>query len=400
MKRQICTVILFLSAFFTVDVTAQPITLAVDTIDDCTEGNRLLVNFQFAEALEQFEICCSSEPTNTGCLRKIALCNYRLGRYPKAVHYNQLILERDSGNVTAKNQLAAIFSKQGYHDEARQQFIELVAIDPNNSYYYEQIASLSRSMGDLGTAVAGYEKVHSLDPKNLEAIIQLARIYQQLEMHTAADTLIASGLALDTINPKLLMYAAQSAYKQKNYDGVISSLNQLLYSTQDTSVYALKLLGISYFHTQETERAIVALEHAVQKEDDSEIVHYYLGLAYGDSGDVEKSIHHFELAIDQGMSDNLPAYYTNLAIAFEEKGMFSESIRAYQAAYKNSKDKILLYHLARNYDSFYEDKKIALKYYEKYMAANDTDNVRFKDYTQHRITELKRVIHFDIDTLE
>src|SRR5690606_11201141 len=120
------------------------------------------------------------------------------------------------------------------------------------------------------TAVAGYEKAHSLDPKNLEAIIQLTRIYQQLQMHAAADTLIASGLALDAVNPKLLMYAAQSAYKQKDYDSVISSLNRLLHSTQDTSVYALKLLGISCFHTKEVERAIVTLENAVQKEDDSE----------------------------------------------------------------------------------------------------------------------------------
>lgn len=398
MKRKISIIIL--TCLFVVDVTAQTPTIAADTIDACTEGNALLASFQFAKALEHFKLCCDSEPGDMGCLRKMALCNYKLGRYPEAILYNQKILENDSMNVVAKNQLAAIFSKQGYHADARQQFIDLIGIDSSNSYYYEQIASLSRNIGDLGTAVAGYEKVHSLDPKNLEAVIQLARIYHQLEMHSAVDTLVATGLALDSISPKLLLYGAQSAYKQKNYEGVISSLSRLLQTTRDTSVYALKLLGISYYHTHEIESSISVLEKVVAREDNSEIVHYYLGLAYRDAEDVAKSVQHFEQAIDQGMSDNLPAYYTNLAIAFEEKGMFAESIRAYQAAYKNSGDKTLLYHLARNYDSFYEDKKTALKYYEKYMATNDTGNIRFKDYTQHRITELKQVIHFDIDTLE
>ena len=45
-------------------------------------------------------------------------------------------------------------------------------------------------------------------------------------------------------------------------------------------------------------------------------------------------------------------------------------------------------------------KNTALLYYEKLLAQNDTGNVQLKDYSEHRINELKEVIHFNIDTLK
>lgn len=79
--------------------------------------------------------------------------------------------------------------------------------------------------------------------------------------------------------------------------------------------------------------------------------------------------------------------------------MYAEAIKAYQTAYKSSKENILLYHLARNYDLYYKDKKTAVEYYEKYLLTQDSDNVSFMNYSEHRISELKEYIHFDIDTL-
>ena len=79
--------------------------------------------------------------------------------------------------------------------------------------------------------------------------------------------------------------------------------------------------------------------------------------------------------------------------------MFDKSIQYYKAAYTQKKDKILLYHLARNYDQYYKDKTTALKYYNLYLSENDTINSSFLDYTKARINEIKVEKHFSLDTI-
>jgi tetratricopeptide (TPR) repeat protein len=84
-----------------------------------------------------------------------------------------------------------------------------------------------------------------------------------------------------------------------------------------------------------------------------------------------------------------------LALCFEEQGLLEKSIKSYQIAYKSSKQNILLYHLARNYDLYYKDKSTALSYYERYLAMNDSDHIPLLGYSKKRISELKEIIHFD-----
>ena len=162
----------------------------------------------------------------------------------------------------------------------------------------------------------------------------------------------------------------------------------------------MKLLGVSNLQIGNHEAAITYLQNALEESSDSETICYYLGHAYRNNGDFEKSAYYFGKAIRSGISDNISEYYTNLAIVYEQTENYAESIKAYQAAYRSSKNKILLYHLARNYDLYYEDKKTALNYYKKYLALNDSDNLEFMDYSKHRINELKNVMHFNIDSIE
>ena len=85
----------------------------------------------------------------------------------------------------------------------------------------------------------------------------------------------------------------------------------------------------------------------------TEFVHYYLGLAFRSAGALDKSAYHFEEAVRNGISENIAIYYTNLGISYEEQQNYGESIKAYQLAYKSSRDAKIMYHLARNYDAYY-----------------------------------------------
>ena len=141
------------------------------------------------------------------------------------------------------------------------------------------------------------------------------------------------------------------------------------------------------------------LSNVIEVEKDSEVLHYYLGLSYQEMGENQEAVKYLQKAIELGITENIENYYTRLAVVYEELGNFEKSIQLYKAAYAETKDKILLYHLARNYDTFYKDKNTALKYYELYLEELDSSNIEYMDYSKNRINELKVEKHFNLDTL-
>lgn len=91
-----------------------------------------------------------------------------------------------------------------------------------------------------------------------------------------------------------------------------------------------KLLGLSYFFTENYRKAINPLEKVIESEPESDIFHYYLGLVFSSIDEHQKSIKHFEKAIEFGVSKNLAKYYNYLGESQREVGNFENSIRAYK----------------------------------------------------------------------
>lgn len=353
--------------------------------DIYSKANTQLSNYQFEEAIQSLNICLKSDSNNQDLLYKLAFCQAKLGRLKQAKNSYSIILSLDSNNIKALNQIAVIYANESNYEAATEQYKRLLQIDSLNAYYNKQIAELALKSGKIEDAILHFKKSNQLNPLDIETISSLCEIYQAIKFYDAADSLTNLGRMLDSTNIKLILFQAKSAYRQKKYEAVVENINALFKLKTDTSINELKLLGVSYFQIKKHNKAIALLNQALELEQDSEIIHYYLGLAYKEAGNLESSVYHFEKAIDSGVSNNIASYYTNLAIVFEEKGEYPESIKAYQSAYKSSYNKILLYHLARNYDTYYKDKNTAIDYY--------------KDYSKHRISELKKVIHFEIDTL-
>ena len=366
----------------------------------CHQADKWYSQYQFDKALTAYTKCCVNlrEPFN--CWKKMAQCEVQLGLFGEAKGTYLKILSRDTTHTFARNQLAKLLEKSGNLPAARDEYYRLLETDPKNVYYHKQVADLSLKSGDVMTALGYYQAAHNLNPKDIMVITEMARLYQGMKHFDVADTLIALGRSIDSSYVPLLLEGVKSAYRQQQYAQVITTVDQVLRTTRDSSAYLLKLFGVSSFHTGDHDRAIKLLKKLVANGQESEVVFYYLGLALRESGESAASAAAFQSAIEAGTSINLPNYYTDLAVAFEEMGNHQSAIRAYQAAYQASGSEIILYHLARNYDAYYKDKETALRYYERFLAANDSNNNVYTDYTEHRINELKEVMHFAIDTLE
>jgi tetratricopeptide (TPR) repeat protein len=365
----------------------------------CVKGDLFFAKHKFDYALEQYDSCYSNDQTNVEYLRKKAACTYKLGRLSETKLVYLQLFEYDSCDIRVLYMLSQISAKQGEIIEAIDYNRKLISIDSSNAYYYKREAELSLKIGDVKSGIVGLEKSHSLNPYDIEVLLSLAKVYEELKFYRESDVYVEKAYLLDSNNIKVLMQRAQIAYKNKEYELVIERGLKYLNQTTDTSYYQMKLLGIAYFHMEDFSDAIDILEKVIAENYETEVVYYYLGIAYKNVGAFIESQRCFENAIEKGVSKNISNYYTNLAILFEEQGMYQKSIRNYQISYKYSNNKTILYHLARNYDAYYKDKSTSLDYFERYLAMNDTNNMGFMRYSEYKISELKKAIHFDVDSL-
>ncbi|MBL4709039.1 MAG: tetratricopeptide repeat protein [Flavobacteriales bacterium] len=358
-------------------------------------GQYYYSNFQFQRAIQVLEPDSGKTALEYHLLAK---SYQKLGQDNDAKIAYQNALKNDSSNVSYLNSFADFCRKKKEYSTAILTYKKLILLNPSNAYYYKKIASTYLKTPYSFFAITAFENAIQLNPKDEESKALLVECYLEGGHIGNAEKLVQSYLKEHPKNRNFIMQAIKIAYRLKDYEDVASKC-ELFYTTGDSGLVVQKLHGIADYHLKEYATAIQFIETVIKVDTKSEILHYYLGLCYQDSGQTKKAAEFLEKAIDLGISNNIDNYYTRLGTVYEELGNYEQSIQAYKIAYGKSKDKILLYHLARNYDVYYKDKTTALKYYQLYLEENDTTNELYFVFSKSRIQELKMAKHFDLDTL-
>lgn len=281
---------------------------------------------------------------------------------------------------------------------AAEYYSRLLELDSTNAYFFRQRAIAAEKTGDRFIAINCYEKAIALAPQDVESLTELAELRLKQEESERAAALVQKGLQQDSLNLRLWRLQAKISYKLEDYKKAVEAVAYPL-AAGDTAQYYTQVLGISHFHLANYTEAILWLSHLESHGLDTEVLYYYLGMSYRNAGESSTGIAYLEKAAKKGVSDNLSHYYTQLAVIHEEKEDHQKAIKAYKLAYKTSGERLLLYHLARNYDSYYKDKRVALNYYQKFLNEADTTNKAYQDYARYRASELKEHMHFNIDSL-
>ena len=367
----------------------------------CLSGVEHINNYQYQKAIQKLDTdsCLKGDKSNY-YRAKLAYAYKATGNYKNARSNYKKILTKDSTHTQALFHLADIYRKENNDENAVNYYQKLVEADSTNSYYRKILGDFYWNQQNIKGAAMHYLKAYELNDKNVEIIYKLSKLFFKIKLYQRSEELVDDGLKINPKNIKLLKQKANLAYTQKSYKKVIGIVNAVDSIVAKPSNYLVKLKAISLYHTHQFKPAIQLFSKLINRYEDTEILHYYLGMAYKKMDDLNKSQYHFEKAIDEGMSNNLASYFTNLGVVFEEQGNLKEAIKVYKLAYEESNDKVLLYRLAKNYDTYYADKKIALRYYEKYLEQEgDATSKEYTEYAKRRISTIKKEIHFDIDTL-
>lgn len=346
--------------------------------------------YQFDKALELLSTCYIEDPKNVEYLTRMAYCQFQLGRYPDAkLFYNQ-VLRQDSTHTTSISSLGSIYERENNYREALRYYVYWTSIDSTNSFAFKRCGYSALRSG-LGTeAILYFLQAHGLNPADIEIIDQLSSLYLASEQLEYAETILQKGLNIDPNNIRLLQNKSRLFNKRRDYPTVVNAIEKTM-ALGDTSEYYQMMIGVAYLHLDSLDKAIVNLEHIIQRKEDTEHTHHYLGLAYRQKGDFAKSIAHYEQAIAKGISPKVDAYYADLGAIAETQGDFRTAIAHYQKALEYNPKNEYVFFIARSNDLAFKDKRMALRYYEQYLASKDEE---FKEYTEKRIVQLKEIMHF------
>ena len=120
--------------------------------------------------------------------------------------------------------MGLIFNAIGDKPHARQFYLKVIALDPDNGDAYFNLGYLSESQGELSEAVNYYEKAVEVAPKNAEAYYNLGNVYASLGQKGEA---IAAYLKTVGINPRhqdAFVNLSILSFKSRDFQGAIHYL--------------------------------------------------------------------------------------------------------------------------------------------------------------------------------
>jgi len=362
---------------------------SLEVIEKNIEVGELLNANQYRKAKDILQHLYIQDQQNVGYLTKIAFCDYQLGSFGDARLYFKEALKYDSLNAFSISYLGLMADQNQHYDEAQSYYQQLIQIDSTNSYYYKQNGYIAKKREAYYEAVAFFNLAYHCNELDLITISELCKLYIGLKQYDYADYMIAEGYKIDSTNINILQHRIQSNFDQKRYAQTILYGNKCL-ALGDTSLFYIKMMGFANIKLDSFQNAVNVLHIIEEKAKEKELIYYYLATAYSGLKQPDQAIEYYEKATEAGISKKVPLYYKNIGLIYETENQLKKALKAYENAYFFSKEPIYLYYMARDADNYYKDKKIALRYYEKYLKSNDP---QYRDYVKERISYLKEQIH-------
>jgi tetratricopeptide (TPR) repeat protein len=149
-------------------------------------GIALLDQRQFARAAEAFEHVVELKPDYADGYINIAITDFSWEKYDAAAEQLEKALKISPGNPRALFYQAMVWRVQGKYAEAIQNLKQVIAAYPRVRQAHDEMGSDYYELKQYDLARQEYEALQAIDPDDLSAHYNLARIYRRLGMKEKA----------------------------------------------------------------------------------------------------------------------------------------------------------------------------------------------------------------------
>jgi Tfp pilus assembly protein PilF len=207
-----------------------------------------------------------------------------------------------------------------------------------------QLGALLRENNLLDEARQEFEAVAALEPSNVEALIQLARVHLARKDIQAAGRTLEGAVARGIDDARIFAALAEVYQAFNRFENAIPAMRLAIKKEPGNELYRARY-GLLLVDAKAPAAAVIRLDEAVKEFPNSARLWLALGIAYTDDNKTIEARSAFEkaLAIDPKLVPAL-AY---LAMSFSEEAKYEEAAKIYERALSlDEKNAVLHYLLA------------------------------------------------------
>jgi len=348
------------------------------------------------KSLECFLKAATISPDNNNYNFTVAKSLFNKGKINKAKPLLLKLCSADSMNWAYAYYLTSIYMQEENYDESIGIYYRFYKKDYNNYIYTDKIGFAWLKKGDSEKAIDMFKRSLELNPKNTNAIKNLAYLYAGTIGGDTAIQLLSIGIAIDSTDMDLIARRAAINFTISNYELALDDYLKLL-SSGDSSVLNLKRTGMGYGKLRQPKHAIEFLLKAYNKDSLDLDVLSNLGQNYFQLKEMKNSAYYYRSLIKvlSPFGSQLGLNYLLLAEALKSDNQYAEAISSYLKSQEFRSDNSVYMIIANLYDEKLKDTPRAIRYYEVYL--NKIKNSKDKydaDYTESvrkRIESLKKI---------
>ncbi|WP_298780113.1 tetratricopeptide repeat protein [uncultured Polaribacter sp.] len=316
--------------------------------------------------------------------------NYRLLKKSiKAIKIYEKILAKDSLNLVLKYQLGKLYIINKKPKKAIATFKYLIDKDKTNANYSYYLGLSYKLDGQRDPMINSLIDTYKKDTLHFKAITRLATCFQKLKDKDSTQLFVNKGLALNKNHVDLNKLKINQLFRDKKYiDAIPLLLNLDTINKNDT--YNMTLLGKAYYNLDSLKTAKKYFKKLSFLDKKDFKANTYLGHIAMKEKDYKTANFNYMLATFKGKEKRDEEYY-GLATLYYETKKPNKAIKYFENAYKeNSRNYRALYQLAKLSDDYYKEKKIAYKYYKKYVDNFISRDANTTAFVKNRIKEIKK----------
>jgi tetratricopeptide (TPR) repeat protein len=356
-------------------------------IDDA----KLMEYFQSQRYIEAADYLKKSFPepvTDLKILSRLAYASQMANKLPDAEAYYQRAYQLDTTNQNILFNMAGINLKRGNFPKAEQYYKQMITRDTGNFAVYNQLGGLAERRNDTVGAIGYFGHANRINPNDVDVATELADIYTTLKQFDKALKVLNKAAEGDPDNVLILLSTVKLTYSESKWAETIDACNKLIKLGSSNALITTKL-GIAYYNLKNYACGVETLT-SLQGVEKTEYTDYYMALCYKALNDHQQAVYYFNEAIFLGISENISTYYGEIAGIEGKLNSNKKAAKAYQKALQFKEDPIIYYLLANLYDTKLKDKRNAVIYYKKYIAAKSAAKKQtYIVYAQSRIDQLK-----------
>ncbi len=321
---------------------------------------------QFDEAINYLSPVLKADSDNLPVLTYAGYAYYMQDNEAAAVACYRRMLGVDSNSITGLHYLVLLL-QNSETSAALGYASRLLALQPGKSLWWRTVGELWRRKQKPDSAVVYLERAYSLASSDIKTIVDLAGVLIEGHAYGQADSLLDTGLTLDSVNVSLLKLRVQGAYYSKQYADALVPGERLL-RLQEPAVNALEWLSLSYYDLKQYPDCIRVCEGMQELGLDIEAVYYYESRAQAKLRHYAESDSLLRRALEKAVSKTAEWYYDDLGDNYESTHDYRRAVAHYDTSFYLFRDPLVLYTCGRICETELHDLGRARTYFRRYLA--------------------------------